>query len=167
MAHGLEAYCADVQYRVIDSMRKANAWSLALIPCLGLWLGAAPVWGATAPALSEVRAFKVESANCTETIPERTSTTQMCTHRGPTKVSVMEVGLGNNPVGLFNGAQLNGQRTPVCQVGNVSQACAGGGTLMGYIYVFDLNVEAQGWFEYSNSSINPPRNTLKTLLNIR
>jgi len=167
MAHGLEAYCADVQYRVIDSMRKANAWSLALIPCLGLWLGAAPVWGATAPALSEVRVFKVESANCTETIPERTSTTQMCTHRGPTKVSVMEVGLGNNPVGLFNGAQLNGQRTPVCQVGNVSQACAGGGTLMGYIYVFDLNVEAQGWFEYSNSSINPPRNTLKTLLNIR
>ena len=107
MAHGLEAYCADVQYRVIDSMKKANAWSLALIPCLGLWLGAAPVWGATAPALSEVRVFKVESAKCTETIPERTSTTQMCTHRGPTKVSVMEVGLGNNPVGLLQrrGAQ--------------------------------------------------------------
>ena len=167
MAHGLEAYCADVQYRVIDSMRKANAWSLALIPCLGLWLGAAPVWGATAPALSEVRVFKVESAKCTETIPERTSTTQMCTHRGPTKVSVMEVGLGNNPVGLFNGAVLNGQRTPVCQGGHVSQACAGGGTLMGYISVFDLSVEAQGWFEYRNSSINPPRNTLKTLLNIR
>lgn len=79
----------------------------------------------------------------------------------------MEVGLGNNPVGLFNGAVLNGQRTPVCQVGNISEACSGAGTLMGYIYVFDLNVEAQGWFEYSNASINPPRNTLKTLLNIR
>lgn len=148
-------------------MKKATAWSLALIPCISLLLGAAPAWGATAPPLSEVRVFKVESAKCSETIPERVSTTQMCEHRGPTRVSVMEVGLGNNPVGLFNGAVLNGQRTPVCQVGNISEACSGAGTLMGYIYVFDLNVQAQGWFEYSNASINPPRNTLKTLLNIR
>ena len=147
-------------------MKKANPWSLALIACISAWLGAAPAWGATAPALSEVRVFKVESAGCSETIPERAQGTQMCTHRGPTKVSVMEVGLGNNPVGRFNGAELSGTRTPVCQVGNVSQACTGTGTLMGYIYVFDLDVKAQGWFEYSNSSINPPRNTLKTLLNI-
>lgn len=148
-------------------MKKANLWSLALIPCLSLCLGAAPAWGATAPPLSEVRVFKVESAGCTETIPERVNTTQMCTHRGATKVSVMEVGLGNNPVGRFNGAVLDGQRTAVCQVGSISQACSGAGTLMGYIYVFELNVQAQGWFEYSNASINPPRNTLKTLLNIR
>ncbi len=148
-------------------MKKATAWSLALIPILGLWLGAAPVWSATAPPLSEVRVFKVESARCTETIPERAQGTQMCTHRGPTKVSVMEVGLGNNPLGKFNGAVLNGQRTPVCQVGTESQVCNGAGTVMGYIYVFDVNVEAQGWFEYTNSSINGPQNTLKTLLNIR
>ena len=167
MAHGLEAYCADVQTGVIDSMKKATAWSLALIPWIGLWLAVAPAWGATAPPLSEVRVFKVESARCTETIPERAQGTQMCTHRGPTKVSVMEVGLGNNPVGKFDGAVLNGQRTPVCQVGSESQVCNGAGTVMGYIYVFDLNVEAQGWFEYTNSSINGPQNTLKTLLNIR
>ena len=167
MAHGLEAYCGDDQQRVIDSMKKANAWSLALIACTGLWLGPAPAWGAPAPALSEVRVFKVESATCSETIPERVNTTQMCMHRGPTKVSVMEVGLGNNPVGRFNGAVLNGQRTAVCQVGSISQACNGVGTLMGYIYVFDLNVEAQGWFEYSNTSINAPRNTLNTQLNLR
>ena len=148
-------------------MKKANAWSLALIPCIGLWLGAAPVWGATAPPLSEVRVFKVQSAGCTETIPERAQGTQMCTHRGPTKVSVMEVGLGNNPMGRFDGAELNGQRTPVCQVGNISQVCNGAGTVMGYIYVFDVNVEAPGWFEYTNSSINGPQNTLKTILNIR
>lgn len=167
MAHGLEAYCVDVQFTVIDSMKKANAWSLALITAISLWLGAAPVWGATAPALSEVRVFQVESARCKESIPERITSTQMCTHRGPTQVSVMEVGLGNNPVGLFNGAVLNGQRTPVCQVGSISQACNGAGTLMGYIYVFEMDVQAPGWFEYSNSSINPPRNTLKTQLNIR
>ena len=148
-------------------MKKANAWSLALIPCLGLWLGAAPVWGAAAPPLSEVRVFKVESARCAETIPERVQSTQMCTHRGLTRVSVMEVGLGNNPVGRFDGAVLDGQRTPVCQVGNISQACNGAGTVMGYIYVFDLNVEASGWFEYSNSSINGPPKTLTTQLNIR
>ena len=148
-------------------MNNASPWSLALIPCISLLLGAAPAWGATAPPLSEVRVFKVESARCTETIPERAQSTQMCTHRGPTKVSVMEVGLGNNPMGRFDGAELNGQRTPVCQVGNVSEACNGQGTLMGYIYVFDLNVEAQGWFQYSNSSINPPQSTLTTLLNIR
>ena len=148
-------------------MKNASPWSLALIPCISLLLGAAPAWGATAPPLSEVRVFKVESARCTETIPERAQSTQMCTHRGPTKVSVMEVGLGNNPMGRFDGAELNGQRTPVCQVGNISEACNGQGTLMGYIYVFDLNVEAQGWFQYSNSSINPPQSTLTTLLNIR
>lgn len=148
-------------------MKNASLWSLALIPCISLLLGAAPAWGATAPPLSEVRVFKVESAACTETIPERAQSTQMCTHRGPTKVSVMEVGLGNNPMGRFDGAELNGQRTAVCQVGNISEACNGAGTLMGYIYVFDLNVEAQGWFQYSNSSINPPQNTLTTLLNIR
>jgi len=148
-------------------MKNASPWSLALIPCISLLLGAAPAWGATAPPLSEVRVFKVESAACTETIPERAQSTQMCTHRVPTKVSVMEVGLGNNPMGRFDGAELNGQRTAVCQVGNISEACNVAGTLMGYIYVFDLNVEAQGWFQYSNSSINPPQNTLTTLLNIR
>ncbi|MGB3124360.1 MAG: DUF4879 domain-containing protein [Pseudomonas sp.] len=148
-------------------MKKANAGSLALIASISLLLGAAPAWGASAPPLSEVRVFKVESARCTETIPERAQSTQMCTHRGPTRVSVMEVGLGNNPMGRFDGAELNGQRTPVCQVGNISQACAGAGTVMGYIYVFDLNVEAPGWFQFSNSSINGPQNTLKTLLNIR
>jgi hypothetical protein len=148
-------------------MKKANAWSLALIASISLWLGAAPAWGATAPPLSEVRVFKVESAKCSETIPERAQSTQMCTHRGATEVSVMEVGLGNNPMGRFDGAQLNGQRTPVCQVGSISEVCNGAGTLMGYIYVFDLNVEAAGWFEYTNSSINGPQNTLKALLNIR
>src|SRR5450830_1524522 len=147
-------------------MKKANARSLALfaVICLGL---VAPAWGATAPALSEVRVFKVESAGCAETIPERASSTQMCTHRGPTKVSVMEVGLGKSPMGRFDGAELNGQRTPVCQVGNISQTCNGAGTVMGYIYVFDVNVEAPGWFEYSNSSINGAQTPLKTLLNIR
>ena len=147
-------------------MKKANASSLALFAVIGLGL-VAPAWGATAPPLSEVRVFKVESAGCEETIPERSSSTQMCTHRGPTKVSVMEVGLGKSPMGRFDGAELNGQRTPVCQVGNISQTCNGAGTVMGYIYVFDVNVQAPGWFEYSNISINGPQNTLKTLLNIR
>ncbi|MGY2292624.1 DUF4879 domain-containing protein [Pseudomonas sp. SDO528_S397] len=148
-------------------MKKASAWSLALFGCVGVWLGAAPAWGAPAPALSEVRVFKIESARCAETIPERADSTQMCEHRGLTRVSVMEVGLGNNPVGRFNGATLDGQRTAVCQVGSISQVCNGAGTVMGYIYVFDLTVDAPGWFEFSNSSINGPQNTLKTVLNIR
>lgn len=147
-------------------MKKANASSLALFALIGLGL-AAPAWGATAPALSEVRVFKVESAACAETIPERATSTQMCAHRGPTKVSVMEVGLGKSPMGRFDGAELNGQRSPVCQVGNISQACNGVGTVMGYIYVFDLNVQAPGWFEYSNSSINGSQTALTTMLNIR
>ncbi|AVE08191.1 MULTISPECIES: DUF4879 domain-containing protein [Pseudomonas] len=148
-------------------MKKANAWSLALIASLSLWWGAAPAWGAAAPPLSEVRVFKVESARCSEKVAEGAQSTQMCEHRGPTQVSVMEVGLGNSPMGRFNGAELDGRRTPVCQVGNISEACNGVGTLMGYIYVFDLNVEAQGWFEFSNTSINGPQNTLKVMLNIR
>ena len=147
-------------------MEKANASSLALFAIIGLGL-AAPAWGATAPALSEVRVFKVESAACAETIPERATSTQMCAHRGPTKVSVMEVGLGKSPMGRFDGAELSGQRSPVCQVGNISQACNGVGTVMGYIYVFDLNVQAPGWFEYSNSSINGSQTPLTTMLNIR
>lgn len=167
--HGLEAYCADVYYRVIDSMKKASAWSLALFGCIGLWLGAAPAWGAPAPALSEVRVFKVQSAKCTETIPERADSTQMCTHRGQTLVYVMEVGLGNSPQAFFDGASVPRiSTTAVCQVGSISQPCSGAGTLMGYIYTFQLdNVEAGGTFQYSNTSINPPRNQLVTTLGIR
>ncbi|KAF1011734.1 MAG: hypothetical protein GAK32_00620 [Pseudomonas fluorescens] len=147
-------------------MKKTSAWSLALFACFGL-SGMAPAWGAPAPALSEVRVFKVESAGCSEDIPERAESTRRCVHRGPTQVSVMEVDLGNNPMGRFNGAELNGQRTAVCQVGSLSEVCSGTGTVVGYIYVFDLNVQDQGWFEYSNTSINVPRNTLTTQLNIR
>ena len=148
-------------------MKKANASSLALFAIIGLWLSAAPAWGATAPALSEVRVFKVQSEGCTETIPERAASTQMCTHRGQTLVYVMEVGLGNSSQAFFDGAPVSGSSTPICQVGSISQACSGAGTVMGYIYVFDVNVEAPGWFEYTNSSINGPQNTLKTILNIR
>jgi len=103
-------------------MKKASAWSLALFGCIGLWLGAAPAWGAPAPALSEVRVFKVQSANCTETIPERAASTQMCTHRGQTLVYVMEVGLGNSSQAFFDGAPVSGTSTAICQVGSISQA---------------------------------------------
>ncbi len=148
-------------------MKKANASSLALFAIIGLWLSAAPAWGATAPALSEVRVFKVQSAACTETIPERASSTQMCTHRGQTLVYVMEVGLGNSSQAFFDGAPVSGSSTPICQVGSISQACSGAGTVMGYIYAFQLNISAGGTFQYSNTSINPPRNQLVTTLSIR
>ncbi|KAF1029469.1 MAG: hypothetical protein GAK37_01735 [Pseudomonas sp.] len=147
-------------------MKKASAWSLALFGCLGL-LGTAPAWGALAPALSEVRVFKVESARCTETIPERADSTRMCEHRGPAHVYVMEVGLGNNPMAYLDGALLSGSRTPVCQVGSISQVCNGTGTLMGYVYRFDVDLESSATFQFSNTSINPPRNTLTTVLSIR
>lgn len=147
-------------------MKKANASSLALFALIGLGL-IAPAWGAAAPPLSEVRVFEVKSPVCSEKIAKGAGETQMCEHRGPTRVSVMEVGLGKAPMGRFNGAELDGTRTGVCQVGNVSQVCNGAGTLMGYIYVFDFNVEAQGWFEFSNTSINGPQQPLKTMLNIR
>ncbi|MCU1786021.1 YolA family protein [Pseudomonas sp. 13B_2.1_Bac1] len=148
-------------------MKKANASSLALFAIIGLWLSAAPAWGATAPALSEVRVFKVQSAACTETIPERAASTQMCTHRGQTLVYVMEVGLGNSSQAFFDGAPVSGSSTPICQVGSISQACSGAGTVMGYIYAFQLNISAGGTFQYSNTSINPPRNQLVTTLSIR
>ncbi|AYF51038.1 DUF4879 domain-containing protein [Pseudomonas fluorescens] len=148
-------------------MKKANASSLALFAIIGLWLSAAPAWGATAPALSEVRVFKVQSAACTETIPERAASTQMCTHRGQTLVYVMEVGLGNSSQAFFDGAPVSGSSTAICQVGSISQACSGAGTVMGYIYAFQLNISAGGTFQYSNTSINPPRNQLVTTLSIR
>ncbi len=164
---GLGAYLPDVQPWVIKSMKKAIAWSLAPFACVSLWLGPAPAWGAPAPALSEVRVFKVESANCTEVIPERAESTHLCAHRGPTKVYVKELGIGNNSVASFDGARLSGRSTAVCQVGSISQACNGAGTLMGYVYVFELDVRAQGSFRYSNTSINAPRNTLSAVLSIR
>ena len=44
---------------------------------------------------------------------------------------------------------------------------SGAGTVMGYIYAFQLNITAGGTFQYSNTSINPPRNQLVTTLSIR
>lgn len=111
--------------------------------------------------------FQVQSQGCSESIAEGADRTRQCQHRGATRVSVMEVGLGNNSIATFDGARLAGQKTAICQVGSVSQACNGAGTLMGYIYVFDVDIRAAGWFEYSNTSINAPRNTLVTQLRIQ
>lgn len=149
-------------------MKKAIVASLAVLAGVGLGLAAAPAWSRAAPALSEVRVFKVESDSCgAEAIPERATRTR-CEHRGPhIKVYVMEVGLGSNPRATFDGAVLSGSSTAVCQVGSISQLCSGAGVLMGYVYVFDLNGKAQGTFRYSNTSINVPRNTLTTLLSVR
>ena len=109
----------------------------------------------------------MQSQACSEPIADGVESTRRCEHRGLTRVSVMEVGLGNNSIATFDGARLAGQKTAICQVGAISQACNGTGTLMGYIYVFDVDIRAAGWFEYSNTSINVPRNTLVTQLRIQ
>lgn len=152
----------------MNSTKKSIAAAFGVFGCTAVLLGAAPAWGAAAAPLTEVRIYEVQSGSGgTESIAAASTLTQR-EHRGPNiKVRVMEVGLGQNPQGYFDGAPVRGNGTAVCQVGSEVGACQGSGVVIGYVYEYDLADKQQGNFTFSNTSINVPRNTLSATLYIR
>ncbi|MCU1727690.1 YolA family protein [Pseudomonas sp. 7P_10.2_Bac1] len=134
----------------------------------GLWLlisagaGAAP-----AMPLSQIEILKVASGSgAVEDVSDGREQTKM-QHRGPhIKVYVLERGYGRQPTVTFDGQTINGARTPVCNKGEGLVTCDGAGTTVGYVYTFDLGNNAQGWFQFSNTSLVAPFTRLGAQLHI-
>ncbi len=137
---------------------------------MALWLGAQTASAAMAAPLSQVKVIKVQSPGCgLENIVEKQEQTS-CDHSGPDiKVYVLEIGYGSlSPHVALDGFNVDGTRTAVCayQTGNLRE-CASGETTVGYLYIFDLKGKQDGFFTFSNTSINAPRNTMSTQLYIK
>ncbi|MGY3172700.1 hypothetical protein ACVWYU_002087 [Pseudomonas sp. TE12234] len=136
---------------------------------LALTLGAQSASAASAPPLTQLKVLKVESPACGfESIAEGQVETR-CNHAGPNiRVFVLEVGYGREAHVALDGFEVNGTRTPVCAFdnGNLTE-CTVGRKTVGYLYIFDMAGKQQGTFTFSDTSINPPGNTLSTQLYIK
>lgn len=146
-----------------------NGW-IRIFGWIAALLLTAPAFAASAPPLTEVKVIKVQSPSCgLEDIADNQPQTQ-CNHSGPNiKVFVLEVGYGQNqPHVTLDGFEVNGTKGPVCAFdnGNLTE-CTPGSKTVGSLYTFDLGGKQEGTFNFSNTSINAPRNTLSTQLYIK
>lgn len=134
----------------------------------GLLFMTQPAAAKMAPPLSRVQILKVASNACgVEDVSDGRAQTQ-CNHGGPSiKVFVLELGYGGQPTVALDGVMLNGGRTPVCQNVTAVVPCPTGGTVIGYVYIFDLSPKQEGTFTFLNTSLNPPRNSMATQIYIK
>jgi len=162
-----EPYCALILGVVMYCMKTRVIAVIGVV--MALLLGAQNASAAMAPALSQLKVLKVESPGCGfEDIAEGQDQTR-CDHSGPhIKVYVLEVGYGRQAYVALDGFEVNGTRTPVCafDTGNLTE-CTVGRKTVGYLYVMDLDGKQSGSFTFSNTSINPPGNTMSTQLYIK
>ncbi|VVN89264.1 hypothetical protein PS723_01723 [Pseudomonas fluorescens] len=162
---GSGAYCAQVLG--VDMYCTKSSVGLGLLGCL--LMGVQTALAASAAPLTEVRVLKVESPACGfEDVAQDQAQTR-CDHQGPNiKVYVLEQGYGRQPRVALDGLGVDGTRTRVCA--NASDnlvECSSTGKIVGYLYVFDLAGKQQGHFTFSNTSINPPQNTLSAQIYIK
>ncbi|MCG8444798.1 MAG: YolA family protein [Hyphomicrobiales bacterium] len=85
-------------------------------------------------------------------------------------VLVIEIGYGNSIVARMNGAVLptsaNVLNERKCNVGGFLGDCSPGQTVVGWYRYFDVSGAQGGLFQYQNTSINAPFNTLSDRLTI-
>lgn len=141
--------------------------STSFLACLGFLisngLNAAP-----AVPLSSVEILKVASTNGAVEDVRGGQVQTRGHHRGPNiKVFVLERGYGGQPTVTFDGQEVDGVRTPVCNQGQGLVTCDGVGTTVGYVYTFDLGNKDGGFFQFSNTSLVPPHNRLSAQLVIQ
>ncbi|CDG83669.1 YolA family protein [Janthinobacterium agaricidamnosum] len=129
---------------------------------------------APAPALSRVAIYAVGSSNCDweyMTILGQLSTT--CDHGGQLlRVAVQEIGYGASPFAWMNGGLLpqsaNYTNQSICIVGNnYVWPCPAGYTVVGWMKYYNLDGQQSGKFQFQDTSINAPFNTLSTSILIK
>lgn len=121
-----------------------------------------------APALTQVRIESVESPSCGVESIRSISRSTACNHGGGyLKVTVVEVGLGQNATATLDGTAGVGTRTALCLHGQSLVECGGRGTTAGYRYIYTFGAKEQGSFSVRSTSINAPRNTLSAQMYIR
>lgn len=141
--------------------------ALTLLGAAACWL-AAPALARSAPPLSQVEILKVLSPSCgLEDVSDGRARTE-CDHSGPNiKVYVLEIGYGREPHVTLDGFEVDGTRSPVCEDGSSYVPCGNSGITAGYLYIFDLAGKQEGTFNFSNTSINAPGNTLSAQIYIK
>ena len=139
----------------------------ALFACFCLFISVG-LSAAPAMPLSQVEILKVASkSGAVEDVSDGREQTK-AHHSGPNiKVFVLERGYGREPTATFDGQEVNGVRTPVCNKGAGMVTCDGAGTTVGYLYTFDLGNKENGWFQFSNTSLVPPYTRLGAQLHIK
>lgn len=80
------------------------------------------------------------------------------------RVVVREIGYGGTPIAYMAGSLLatakNYQNIPICIVGGYYSTCTAGNTIVGWYRYFNLDGYNSGQFNYQNTSLNSPWNTL-------
>ena len=139
----------------------------SVLACLSLFLSAG-LNAAPALPLSALEILQVVSkTGATEEVRGNEKTRQ-AHHGAKIKVHVLERGYGSNqPWVTFNGHEVDGTRTPVCNRGEGLVTCNGAGTTVGYLYTFTFRNTDGGWFEFANTSLVPPHNRLSARLYIK
>jgi len=139
----------------------------AVLACLSLFLSAG-LQAAPALPLSGVEILQVVSKSGATEEVRGTDTTHRTHHGANIRVHVLERGYGGHqPSVTFNGHEVDGTRTPVCNQGEGLVTCNGAGTTVGYLYTFTLSNTDGGWFEFANTSLVPPHHRLSARLYIK
>jgi hypothetical protein len=130
---------------------------------------------APAPPLSYVQVYAVGSTNVGwETLSNSSALSTTYDHGGANLyVEVLELGYGGNPIVKMNGGLLpssaNYATYSVCSdvYGNLYSPCNAGQTVAGWLRYYDVSGNQSGLFEYQNTSLNSPWNTMSDRISIR
>jgi Domain of unknown function (DUF4879) len=130
---------------------------------------------APAPPLNYLQVYAVGSSNIGwEILSDAYAWSTSYDHGGQFMyVAVLELGYGGNPFVRMNGGQLpssaNYANDSVCidAYGQLYTPCAVGQTVAGWLRYFDVSGNQGGQFDYQNTSLNSPWNTMYDSLSIR
>lgn len=129
---------------------------------------------APAPPLSYLQVYAVGSSNIGwEILNDANTWSTSYDHGGQYMyVAVLELGYGGNPFAWMNGGQLsssaNYANDSVCidAYGYLYTPCAVGESVDGWLRYFDVSGTQGGMFDYQNTSLNSPWNTMYDSISI-
>lgn len=120
--------------------------------------------------------YAVSSPNCGagwEHITSKGQFSTVCDHGGSfLRVAVMTIGYGNNRLAWMNGNLLNNSiknymNEAICTSYGVYDRCRAGETISGWLRYYNLDGYENGKFEFQDTSINRPWNTMRTSIFIQ
>ncbi|GLR63984.1 DUF4879 domain-containing protein [Marinospirillum insulare] len=128
---------------------------------------------APAPSITSVSIHAVGSTNCGWEDIGLNQYTTYCDHGGvELKAVALVVGYGGNRLAWMNGNLLNSSKNydndPVCiNNGQPNIGCTQGGVAVAYLRYYNLDGYENGKFEFQDTSMNAPWNTMSTYIFIQ
>ena len=128
---------------------------------------------APAPSITSVSIHAVGSTNCGWEDIGLNQYTTYCDHGGAElKAVALVVGYGGNRLAWMNGNLLSSSKNdfnePICiNNGQPNIGCAQGGVAVAYLRYYNLDGYENGKFEFQDTSMNAPWNTMSTYIFIQ